>query len=154
MSANAVKEIGEGAIRLTDGRVIPPQYRAFTYGYALTSHAAQGKTADQVVVLASTRALPAVNQEQFYVSISRGRDSCTVLTDDIEQLRAHAERSSSRKAGIEAIQESPGFFTELLRRGERFLQRFRIQQPEIPIYEQSQQIEPPESTVRRRGISV
>ena len=32
---------------------------------------------------ASSRSLPAVSQEQFYVSISRGRDTCRVFTDDV-----------------------------------------------------------------------
>ncbi len=62
------------SVVLADGRVIPQNYRTFTHGYAVTSHAAQGKTVDEVLVVASSRSLPAINQQQFYVSISRGRE--------------------------------------------------------------------------------
>src|SRR5665213_182843 len=69
-----VKAIQGDSILLADGRVIPADYRTFTHGYAVTSHAAQGKTVDEVLLVASSRSLPAINQEQFYVSISRGCD--------------------------------------------------------------------------------
>ena len=82
-----VKGIQGDGLVLTDGRMIPEKYRTFTHGYAVTSHAAQGKTVDEVLV-ASSRSLPAVNQEQFYVSISRGRERCQVFTDDAERLRS------------------------------------------------------------------
>ncbi|MEI2724386.1 MAG: hypothetical protein V9H26_12900 [Verrucomicrobiota bacterium] len=36
-------------IVLADGRIIPANYRTFTHGYAVTSHAAQGKTVDEVL---------------------------------------------------------------------------------------------------------
>ena len=71
-----VQAIQGDAILLTDGRVIPQNYRTFTHGYAITSHAAQGKTVDEVLVVASSRSLSAVSQQQFYVSISRGRERC------------------------------------------------------------------------------
>jgi hypothetical protein len=98
-----VKGIHGGDILLTDGRVIPEHYRTFTHGYAVTSHAAQGKTVDEVLVVASSRSLPAVHQQQFYVSISRGRERCRVFTDDKDRLRSHVARSSTRVAAVEAV---------------------------------------------------
>ena len=83
--------------------MIPENYRTFTHGYVVTSHAAQGKTADEVILVASARSLPAVHQEQFYVSISRGRDRCRVFTDDTERLRSQVTYSSTRPAAIEVI---------------------------------------------------
>jgi hypothetical protein len=77
-----VRAIQGDSVLLADGRVIPADYRTFTHGYAVTSHAAQGKTVDEVLVVASSRSLPAINQEQFYVSISRGRERCQIFTDD------------------------------------------------------------------------
>jgi hypothetical protein len=102
-----VDRVDPGAIRLRDGRALPPDYRSFTYGYAVTSHAAQGKTVDEVVVVASRRSLPAIHREQFYVSISRGRDECQILTDDREMLRRQIGRSSARVAAVEATQGLP-----------------------------------------------
>jgi len=98
-----VKSIEGDSVVLADGRVIPSGYRTFTHGYAVTSHAAQGKTVDQVLVVASARSLAAVHQEQFYVSISRGRERCQVFTDDAELLRSHVTRSSARLAAVEAV---------------------------------------------------
>jgi len=102
-----VKSVQAGSIVLTDERVIPPGYNTFTHGYAVTSHAAQGKTVDAVFVVASARSLPAVHREQFYVSISRGRDQCHVFTDDKELLRAHVTDSSARLAAIEVVPVIP-----------------------------------------------
>ena len=120
-----VKAIQGDSILLADGRLIPSDYRTFTHGYAVTSHAAQGKTVDEVLVVASSRSLPAVSQEQFYVSISRGRDRCQVFTDDSDLLRSHVTRSSARVAAIEAVPavHHRNFIQTILQRGHRFLQR-------------------------------
>ncbi len=122
-----VRTIQGDSVVLTDGRVIPANYRTFTHGYAVTSHAAQGRTVDEVLVVASSRSLPAINQQQFYVSISRGREACRVFTDDAEMLRSHVTRSSIRLAAIEAGPVLPqrNFIQTVLRRGHRFLKQFR-----------------------------
>jgi hypothetical protein len=109
---------------LADGRVIPNNYRTFTHGYAVTSHAAQGKTVDEVLVVASSRSLPAVSQEQFYVSISRGRDTCRVFTDDAELLRSHVTRSSSRLAAVEVVSQKQ-LDPSTWQRSYRFLKKLR-----------------------------
>ena len=119
-----VKAIQDDSVLLADGRVIPADYRTFTHGYAVTSHAAQGKTVDEVLVVASSRSLPAINQEQFYVSISRGRERCQIFTDDSDLLRSHITRSSARLAAVEAMPQRD-FLQTILRRGNRFLKRFR-----------------------------
>jgi len=119
-----VKAIQGDSVLLADGRVIPENYRTFTHGYAVTSHAAQGKTVDEVLVVASSRSLPAINQEQFYVSISRGRERCQVFTDDAEMLRLHVTHSSARLAAVEAMPQCD-FLQTILQRGNRFLKRFR-----------------------------
>jgi conjugative relaxase-like TrwC/TraI family protein len=122
-----VKAIQGDSVVLADGRVIPAGYRTFTHGYAVTSHAAQGKTVDEVLVVASSRSLPAINQEQFYVSISRGRERCQVFTDDAESLHSHVTHSSTRLAAIEArpVRSQRGFLESILQRGNRFLKQFR-----------------------------
>ena len=119
-----VRAIQGDSILLTDGRVIPSNYRTFTHGYAVTSHAAQGKTVDEVLVVASSRSLPAINQAQFYVSISRGRERCRIFTDDRDLLRVHVTDSSARLAAVEAVPQRD-FLQTILQRGNRFLKRFR-----------------------------
>jgi ATP-dependent exoDNAse (exonuclease V) alpha subunit len=119
-----VRAIQGDSVVLADGRVIPADYRTFTHGYAVTSHAAQGKTVDEVMLVASSRSLPAINQEQFYVSISRGRERCQVFTDDSELLRLHVTHSSARLAAVEAMPQRD-FLQTILQRGNRFMKRFR-----------------------------
>jgi len=119
-----VKAIQGDSVLLADGRVIPANYRTFTHGYAVTSHAAQGKTVAEVLLVASSRSLPAINQEQFYVSISRGRERCQVFTDDSDLLRSHVTDSSARLAAVEAMPQRD-FLQSILQRGNHFLKRFR-----------------------------
>jgi conjugative relaxase-like TrwC/TraI family protein len=149
-------------VLLADGRVIPTNYRTFTHGYAITSHAAQGKTADVVLVVASSRSLPAVNQEQFYVSISRGRERCQVFTDDSDLLRSHVSRSSARLAAIEArpAPTQRRFLQAMLRRGHEFLKRFRQRLAQTVSVEPtltertSHEIKPSERPQQSHGIRV
>jgi conjugative relaxase-like TrwC/TraI family protein len=119
-----VKAVQGDSVLLADGRVIPADYRTFTHGYAVTSHAAQGKTVAEVLLVASSRSLPAINQEQFYVSISRGRERCQIFTDDAEMLRSHVTHSSARLAAVEAMPQRD-FLKTILQRGNHFLKRFR-----------------------------
>lgn len=96
-----VKQIeDEGQIVLTDGRTLPQNYRQFVRGYAVTSYAAQGKNADYIVFLDSAiRA--ATNQNQWYVTISRGRKGIHIFTADKQQLRESIAHSGSRQLAIE-----------------------------------------------------
>jgi len=79
---------------------------------------------DEVLLVASSRSLPAINQEQFYVSISRGRERCQVFTDDTELLRLHVTHSSARLAAVEAMPQRD-FLQTILQRGNRFMKQFR-----------------------------
>ena len=96
-----VQAIQDGHIALTDGRVLPSTFNTFTHGYAVTSHSSQSKTVDEVFLVASSRSFAAVNREQFYVSISRGRERVQVFTDDAELLARRVTDSHERKAAVE-----------------------------------------------------
>lgn len=96
-----VRQIQNGGITLTDGRELPTGYNTFTHGYAVTSHSSQGKTVDDVLLVASSKSFPAVNREQFYVSISRGRERVHIFTDDAELLAQRVTGTHERKAAIE-----------------------------------------------------
>ncbi len=98
-----VQRLAGGAITLIDGRVLPADYRTFTHGYAVTSHSSQGKTVDEVLLVASSRSFAAVNREQFYVSISRGRARVHVFTDDAELLSRRVTDSHERQAAVELL---------------------------------------------------
>ena len=96
-----IREIQNGRIALADGRSLPNGFNAFTHGYAVTSHSSQSKTVDEVLLVASSRSFGAVNREQFYVSISRGRERVHVFTDDAELLARRVSDSHERKAAVE-----------------------------------------------------
>jgi hypothetical protein len=96
-----VREISGSRITLADGRMMPGTYNTFTHGYAVTSHSSQSKTVDDVLLVASSRSFGAVNREQFYVSISRGRKRVHVFTDDAELLARRVTDSHERKAAVE-----------------------------------------------------
>ncbi len=96
-----VREIQNGRIALADGRSLPAGFNTFTHGYAVTSHSSQSKTVDDVLLVASSKSFAAVNREQFYVSISRGRERCHVFTDDADLLARRVTDSHERKAAVE-----------------------------------------------------
>ncbi len=54
-----------------------------------------------MLLVASSRSFAAVNREQFYVSISRGRERVHVFTDDADLLARRVTDSHERKAAVE-----------------------------------------------------
>jgi ATP-dependent exoDNAse (exonuclease V) alpha subunit len=98
-----VKTIQNERIALADGRTLPANFNAFTHGYAVTSHSSQGKTVDEVLLVASSKSFAAVNREQFYVSISRGRERVQIFTDDSELLARRVTDTHERTAAIELM---------------------------------------------------
>lgn len=95
-----------GDIRLASGALVASNFAHFTYGYCVTSHAAQGKTVDRVLVAQSSESFPATSREQFYVSASRARERLTVYTDDKAGLRAAIRRADPRIAATDLLEHS------------------------------------------------
>jgi conjugative relaxase-like TrwC/TraI family protein len=81
-----------GVIRLKDGRQLPAYFRQFTYGYASTSHAAQGKTVDHGLLILGEEGMKAADLKQAYVSNSRFRQSQSIFTTD--KMAAYAAMAS------------------------------------------------------------
>jgi conjugative relaxase-like TrwC/TraI family protein len=73
------------------------------HGYCLTSHAAQGKTVDEVFIAQPSATFAATNLNQFYVSVSRARDSVHIYTDDKTALLAHASKLGDRLSALELV---------------------------------------------------
>src|ERR1700692_243954 len=72
-------------------------------GMAVTSHASQAKTVDQVVVSVPVRAFSHANEAQFYVSMSRARWAMHVFTDSEVALRDAVTRPSKRLSSWELV---------------------------------------------------
>jgi len=56
------------------------------HAYVDTAFAAQGRTADHVIIHADSRATNLVDQKSFYVGISRAKESATIFTNDRGKL--------------------------------------------------------------------
>jgi hypothetical protein len=105
-----VKEIhADGRIALNDGRVLAKNYRQFVRGYAVTSYAAQGKNVGYVL-FSDSAVKAATNEQQWYVTISRGRKGVKIFTADKIQLRQNITHSGHRTL---ALDMKPSAFQKL-----------------------------------------
>jgi conjugative relaxase-like TrwC/TraI family protein len=91
----------KGRIHLDDGRTLPTNYRQFKYGYAMTAHRSQGKSADAVIVSADK-----MDGDLFYVAVSRGRQFVKVLTSNLPLLRESVTWDSTRQSATELVRET------------------------------------------------
>ncbi|OCX51925.1 conjugal transfer protein [Mucilaginibacter sp. PPCGB 2223] len=84
--------------------IISAQYGHIDHAYCTTSHASQGKTVDHVFISQPSGTFTATNAKQLYVSVSRGRDSVSIYTDDPDALLEHAKKLGDRQSAIELVQ--------------------------------------------------
>jgi len=92
----------DGRIALMDGRVLDKNFRQFVRGYAITSYASQGKSVDHVL-FSDSLAKAATSQQQWYVTISRGKKGIHIFTSDKEQLRENITRSADRPSVMDLL---------------------------------------------------
>ena len=86
-------------VRLSSTRL----YRHFDHAYAVTSHSAQGLTAERVLVNADTGVHPDLLSSRFgYVAVSRASHEATVFTDDASRLGHRLETEISKTAALES----------------------------------------------------
>jgi conjugative relaxase-like TrwC/TraI family protein len=116
----------DGGIRLNNGYVVPKNYGGITHGYVVTSHASQGKTVDVPLIALGQESFTAANKEQLYVSVSRGRESVRLYTDDKAAMMDAIQRSAARLSatelmGAEPPKRKPSFMQRLIRDG--YIQR-------------------------------
>lgn len=77
-------------------RLVEARDQHVRHAYVETAFAAQGRTADRVMIHADSRATNLIDQRSFYVAISRARQSVTLVTDDSGRL----VRGISERAGL------------------------------------------------------
>jgi ATP-dependent exoDNAse (exonuclease V) alpha subunit len=107
---------GRLAARLEDNRQLefnPADHRHFDHGYAVTSHSAQGLTAERVLVHADTGVHPALLNSRFgYVSISRASHEATLFTDDMAKLNPQLSADVSKTSALE-VNRIPSIVQEI-----------------------------------------
>ena len=102
----SIRPDGHISARLDNGREIEfdaTVHRHFDHGYAVTSHSAQGLTAERVLVNADTEVHPDLLSSRFgYVAISRASHEATVFTDDANRLGHRLGTEVSKTAALES----------------------------------------------------
>jgi conjugative relaxase-like TrwC/TraI family protein len=107
---------GRLAARLEDNRQLefnPADHRHFDHGYAVTSHSAQGLTAERVLVHADTGVHPDLLNSRFgYVAVSRASHEATIFTNDAGNLGQQLGAEVSKTSALET-QHAPSMIQEI-----------------------------------------
>lgn len=118
----------DGRITLTDGRILNRNFRQFVRGYAVTSYASQGKSVDYVL-FSDSAVKAATNNQQWYVTISRGKKGIHIFTADKEQLRENIARSGDRPLAADIVASGSPLSRQLaVRQMQQWLRRRAAQQ--------------------------
>jgi conjugative relaxase-like TrwC/TraI family protein len=102
-------------IRFTDGRELPRDFAAWTYGHAITSYRSQGSTSEESILVLGEVAARALARRQFYVGNTRYRGAHAIYVADKAAILGRLSRPD---AGRELATE--------------FLQRHRIVERLVP----------------------
>ena len=79
------------------------------HGYAQTTHAAQGRTSERVLIHANSKATNLVDQKMLYVAISRAKTSASVYTNDQAKLiTAIKERAGEKQMALGGTSNEAG----------------------------------------------
>ena len=84
--------------------MMPEDYRAFVRGYAVTSYGSQGKTVEHVL-FSDSSVKAATNNQQWLVTISRGKRSVKIFTQNNNQLRENVSRLGHWELAIEFVKQ-------------------------------------------------
>jgi ATP-dependent exoDNAse (exonuclease V) alpha subunit len=78
------------------------EHRHFDHGYAVTSHSAQGLTAERVLIHADTSVHPELLSSRFgYVAVSRASHEVTIFTNDTNRLGQQLGTEVTKTAALE-----------------------------------------------------
>ncbi|MDT7530730.1 relaxase domain-containing protein [Sphingopyxis sp. SE2] len=78
--------------------------RHIAHAYVETAFAAQGRSAEHVIIHADSKATNLVDQKSFYVGISRAKESVTILTNDRGNLMsAISERAGRVQTALDKL---------------------------------------------------
>lgn len=95
-------------VRLDNGKfqtlsLDSPADQHLRHGYVQTAHAAQGRTAERVMIHADSGSTNLVDQKMLYVAVSRARSSAAVYTDDRDRLvTGIKERAGEKQVALES----------------------------------------------------
>ena len=93
-----------GEITFADGKTLPKDFHAWTYGHALTSYRAQGSTAEESILVLGEVAERALKRRQFYVGNTRYRGKHRIYVSHRENIfHRLADPDAGRELATEFI---------------------------------------------------
>jgi hypothetical protein len=101
-------------VKLANGReqrldLADPRDTHLRHAYVQTAHAAQGQTADRVLIHADSHSTNLVDQKMLYVALSRAKSEAVIVTDDRDRLvSAIYERAGEKQTALEADTSASG----------------------------------------------
>ena len=101
-------------VKLANGReqkldLSDPRDTHLRHAYVQTAHAAQGQTAERVLIHADSRSTNLVDQKMLYVALSRAKTDAVVVTDNKDRLvRAIYERAGEKQTAMSEIAPEAG----------------------------------------------
>jgi conjugative relaxase-like TrwC/TraI family protein len=105
---DSIRTDGRISAHLDNGRRIKfdaTAHQHFDHGYAVTSHSAQGLTAERVLINADSGVHPDLLNSRFgYVAVSRASREATLFTDNITKLIPQLSTDVSKSAAVEINQ--------------------------------------------------
>lgn len=92
-------------IVLTDGRELPPDFAAWTYGHAITAYRSQGSTSEESILVLGEMAAQALARRQFYVGNTRFRGVHAIYVANKEKILDRLHRpDDGRELATEFLQ--------------------------------------------------
>ena len=113
---------------LTDGRHLPTEFKAWTYGHAMTAYRSQGSTAEESLLVLGEVALRSLGRRQFYVANTRYRGAHRIYVASKQEIFARLqEPDAGRELATEFVQRRRITVRELIsvRRLPRMLENLR-----------------------------
>ena len=108
-TVEAVDAAGNLRVQLDSGRAIEfniAEHRSIDYGYATTSHSAQGLTSRRTLLHVDTeQSKQLVNRRFGYVAISRASDDVQIYTNNVKELHAKLARYVTKESALEIASE-------------------------------------------------
>lgn len=152
----------DGSIELKDERVIPSGFRHLAYGYATTSHAAQGQSVDKGILVMADAGLRAGNLRQAYVSHSRFEQDHVTYTTDKNAAADVMATPADRQLAIEVADErirAWNHFQKLTENAEAWELSQKLKQSQTPRQTQKQTLTPkidwtPHATQTKTGYGI
>lgn len=95
-----------GDIILSNGRILDKHFGHITHAYCTTSQASQSKTVHRVLVAMTSLSYGlAMNATQFYVSVTRASERCSVFTENKSTLLQEVSKNNDRIGASTIVRE-------------------------------------------------